>query len=400
MSSPSSGSSGAKYRPPRLRARQASSKNSSFSGEESPQQKGPKKPSPQNDFPTDSINDTSRLQKRSERFQNDKKSTRTEYGFVSRGEDSRLQRSEEERHVFFDSILRQFVEYCETNSDVGFDLERWTREEFGKRGESSVEENEDKEELNPVQGDKSTESSDDTEKAKNKETQTARTTDPRRQGLLRSVFAAKGISKPKGASSSPKSPTIDSILVSLRKLREALLHLLPDDFSRRVFLFSVRVSAPVGHYQTYVPSIHYLLRRGSGISALERREMALLLVLHVSHVNGDNSHAFRVFYRYLDRTADMKTLVILESWIHGEYSVWVRMYNAEADPATAAIMAVGVRKVVTHMAACITRAYFNVLVIALEEWLPRGVTIAMVQEEYGQKWRVEGDNVVVRERRK
>lgn len=385
MSTSNSDTSGPKYRPPKLRARQNPINLPSSSEDEKSLQKSPLKLPQRKGLPAD----TSSLQKRAERFQNDQRVARTDYGFVSRGEDTRLQRSEEERHAYFDSILKQFVEYCETNSDSGFDIGRLAEKEseLQHKGDEKGQ-NTEAEGSNGIPK--------NIEKT-NIDTQSDKHTDSR-FGILRGIFYASKAG-PKVVTE-PTSPTIDSILVSLRKLREALLHTRPDDFSRRVFLFSVRVSAPVGHYQTYVPSIHYLLRNGSCISDAERREMALLLVLHISHVNGDNAHAFRVFHTHLDPDADMKTLIVLESWVLGDYGVWVRMYNLEADTATAAVMAVGVRKVVTHMVACISRAYFNLLTFALEEWLPRGVTIATLQEEYGLKWRVEGDNVVVRERRR
>ena len=52
--------------------------------------------------------------------------------------------------------------------------------------------------------------------------------------------------------SSDGDMTMDGVLTSLRKLREAILGTKPSSFSKKVLLFSVRVAVPLGHYQTYV----------------------------------------------------------------------------------------------------------------------------------------------------
>ena len=52
-------------------------------------------------------------------------------------------------------------------------------------------------------------------------------------------------------------------------------------------MFSVRISSVLGHYQTYIPSINYLIlhRAELDLSDLEFEEIATILILHLVHLN-------------------------------------------------------------------------------------------------------------------
>jgi hypothetical protein len=212
-----------------------------------------------------------KLQRRAERFA--KKPTTTTYGFISRGEDARLQTSEQARYEFFNDIVNSFVKYCQDHSSL----------KFSGQVKSLID---------------------------NQKQQTASPPTER---------------KAQNTSSSTTKSTIDTILSNLRKLREALLSVPCTDFTVKVYLFSIRIGASIGHYQTYIPSITYLIRQN--ISNDDRNEIATLLILHTSHFNNDNSLALRQWHRYLCHDAQMKQLV--SAWIAKDYYTWVKMYNNE-----------------------------------------------------------------------
>lgn len=253
------------------------------------------------------------------------------YGFVSRGEDSALQSSEDAQREYFEWILRNFE--CQES----------------KQGDS----------------------------------------EPNRSSLPEI-----------GTKSPPKAATsIDSTVTNLRKLREAMLHQKPSEFSVKVHLFSIRVSAPVGHYQTYVPSINYLLACPELLSASEVSEIAILLVLHISHHNIENEKAFRVFEQYLLKLENGNVYEVLVAWASLDYYNWIRLYNSESDHCIHAIMAGGLSKILSHMAECMTKLYFSIPAGELQRFLPENVTHSEYREKYAPLWSEEGANVVIRRRK-
>lgn len=253
------------------------------------------------------------------------------YGFVSRGEDSRLQTSEHAQREYFDWILQTF---------------------------------------NQTSEEKTTKVKDANEKASSEST-------------------AKCI------------VSVDSTLSALRKLREAILHQKPSEFSVKVHLFSVRVSTPVGHYQTYVPSINYLLSSIDMLSEIEVSEVATLLVLHISHDNNENEKAFRVFDHYLLRERNRLIYKLLVAWATGDYYTWLKMYNSEPGHSIQAIMTGGLTRMMAHMVECMTRSFFTVSIRDFEEkFLPCGVTLGEFVEKYAPNWHEEAANLVIRQRGK
>lgn len=208
---------------------------------------------------------------------------------------------------------------------------------------------------------------------------------------LRTTIASVGPLPP-----ATPSVSIESILTSLRKLREALISRPVDDFCKKVFLFSIRISATIGHYHTYIPSINFLLR--ADISADELREIASLLVLHIAHFNKHYNHALRLFFNHLDRTKDRRILRIITSFIHRDYHTWVLLYNAERNPAFFAAMTFGRSDISSHMGNAITNAYFNMGRSALEAKLPSKVSLDDMLKTHS--WTVDNDNVVIRQRRR
>lgn len=278
----------------------------------------------------DSIDDA----KRKERERKFATKPKASYGFISRGEDSRLSKSESARKRFFQEILASFLQYCDQNSAI---------------------------ELNKY---------------------------------FASLISSQKL-EPSANTDSSKSPSIESILASLRKLREALLHLPCDEFTVKVYLFSIRIAANFGHYQTYIPSIIYLLRQKIAVQDIQ--EIATLLVLHTSHFSNNNAHALQYLYQYAPH--DMKLRQIVSSWISKDYYNWVRLYNLENDNSRSSIMKFGLRTIMVQLIQCVSVSYFNLKLSDLTQLLPKGVSFKVLQEDYSVDWVLEVDNIIIRKRK-
>lgn len=290
-------------------------------------------------------------------------SKRHGYGFVSRGEENSLQRCANERQQFFQQILKEFLDFC--NRNPGKKLQELLNI---PEGVSDI-----KSDANGSAG------SSDIDEA---------------------VECQLGRSPSKIELSS-----ITSILSSLRKLREALLQHTPDDFTKRVYLFLIRLSALTNHYQTYLPCITYLLRERPIpiLSKSEHIECSSLLVLHTCHFNNNHAGALTYFYKYLqtdghDET-NTDTLRIVLARVHGDYYTWTKLYNAQSDHARAALMRMGLPSVLAGVVELISKSYFSLDLAHLEKHiLPQGVDFKQLQATRKTTWTCAESTVIVRPR--
>lgn len=292
-----------------------------------------------------------------------------QYGFVSRGEDSRLQNSEQAQQEYFEWILQTFEGSRRLCGDNIEDNGGKARDAVGGDGKGSVQ-----------VGDTEQKGSEKVHQKKEKNATTGKN--------------SKG-----SVYSKANDGSLDSTLASLRKLREAMLHQKPTTFSVKVHLFSVRISAPIDHYQTYIPSINYLLASGL-LTDDEMEEIATLLVLHVSHCNHQDAQAFRIFDQHLLRDKNSHLYSVLVAWTTGDYHNWVAKFNGECDHCVHAIMARGLPKMMAHMVVCMTKSYFTLSVQDFkEEFLPKGMGVGEFIEKYALQWKEEDGKVVIRQRR-
>lgn len=273
------------------------------------------------------------------------------YGFVSKGEDL-LQRSSKEREKFYQEILDNFTKYCESSPTVLRDLIQ-----SGSQAEEMTQSQK------PQETPKSPESPESQKSQKSQQT-------PRKPSL---------------------AYTIDSILISLRKLREALISLKPTDFTLKVFLFSIRISTPINHYQTYVPAINYLLENPQLLDQNLKRELLTLKILHLSHVNLQHTKAIELYYNSFK--TELTLLSAILSWYRKDFYNWVQIYNSESDNAKLAIMRNGAETMVKNMIYTIEKSYFNIEKNYLMSLVPNGVELS----DYVQ-WDLLEKNVVVRKR--
>jgi len=188
--------------------------------------------------------------------------------------------------------------------------------------------------------------------------------------------------------------TIDKTLMSLRKLREALLKYPCDEFSKSVFLYSIRISTRVGHYQTYIPSINYLLKNLSILKPAELNEIASVYVLHLAHFSNNNVLALEAFHKYSND--DLKLHQILKAWRTMDYYTWFKLFHAEKDIMYHKMMSFGKDKMMKHSIKCMQKSYFQLPKSYIEEVFHVG--FEELQKDYHCEWALNEQMVVIRSR--
>lgn len=296
-----------------------------------------------------SAEERAKREARQNRFENKNGLTNSKYGLVSRGQELILQHSQKEREAFFSQIVECFIRYCSTSLSSELKVIEIP--------------------TSPV----------------SVSTDTSKSTD----STLESNKITESISQDEG--------TLELILANLRKLRELLIVNNFTNFTRQVFLFSVRISSSIGHYQSYFPSAVHLLAHKEHLSTLEIKEVATLLVLHLSHHNNANGSALSFYYKYLND--DSRLLQVLTSWIGLDYCLWIQIYNTESNPSKLRIMRFGIKRMVTHLVQCVLKLYFTLPLSYMDEILPNGVSLTNLEEDYNVHWKRQNNTLVIRERK-
>lgn len=173
------------------------------------------------------------------------------------------------------------------------------------------------------------------------------------------------------------------------------MNIKPDDFTKSVFLFSIRISSRLGLYQTYIPSITYLLRHDEILSRSELKEITYLYSIHLAHFNGDNLGALEVYFKYSPQ--DIRLRRILLAWRTNNYADWLEQYHGECDISRKKIMAFGESKMITHATNCIQKSYFQLPNRYLESLLH--LTLDQLRDKHGCSWTLNGENVIIRVRK-
>lgn len=138
-------------------------------------------------------------------------------------------------------------------------------------------------------------------------------------------------------------------------MREALLKFPIDEFAKSVFLFSIRVSTRVGHYQTYIPSITHLLKKPEVLNKEELNEVTNFYCLHLSHFNNDDQLALEALMRY--GKGDLRLRQVLESWRTQDYKRWFDLYHSEKEYSKKKLMSFGEKKMILYAINCIENSY-------------------------------------------
>ncbi|QPG76142.1 hypothetical protein FOA43_003528 [Brettanomyces nanus] len=121
----------------------------------------------------------------------------------------------------------------------------------------------------------------------------------------------------------------DDILMNFRKLRESILRLGATESSKKILLGSMRFSAWIGHYQSYIPTINELLDNqhldSTFLDHKELEEAWSYLCLHVVHFGMEYEKGFRIFFDHVKGNETVYRLLV--SYTTKDYYTWMKIYS-------------------------------------------------------------------------
>lgn len=190
--------------------------------------------------------------------------------------------------------------------------------------------------------------------------------------------------------------SMDRILTSLRKLREALLPVKPDEFGKRVFIFNVKVSILVKSYQSYYPALVHLFERFDDLlDKGEKRELGLFRVLHLAHFNMDLNEAYYMLLTYVPD--DRHVAYILRALAGDHAATWLSLYQQERSVYFRTLMSFSTDKMVESMLRQIGKSYMQLSKPALESMT--GLSWDELRRNYSCNWALDNQKVIIRQRK-
>lgn len=205
----------------------------------------------------------------------------------------------------------------------------------------------------------------------------------------------------------PPSTELSTLLLSLRKLREAILataSTTPVSFSQQVHIFSIRLSILAQHPPSYFPSLRYLLDKlhspSHPLAAAELTEFTSYLILDYACRQSDLVAAFALRARARVKHGFHSELVdrVLSALVHDN---WIAFWQARKgiDGYMRAVTGWAVDRVRRHALKAVGSAYLNVDV----KWIVKGCagdaegwTWEKLAEKEGLGWEKEGDKIIIR----
>lgn len=170
------------------------------------------------------------------------------------------------------------------------------------------------------------------------------------------------LQKPQADSATAVAQTeLYTLIHSMRKLREAMVASQRYDvFAQRAYVFIIRASILVRHFQSYHPALLYLLRvihPRRPLSASELHEFIGYYILDLCCRQGDLHDAYnvRTRYSYKDRRLDK----VLHAIVHDDWVVFWRMRRA-VDGHQRALMEHKVSAMRMHALKCLGKTYMTV----------------------------------------
>ncbi|KAJ4420235.1 hypothetical protein N0V85_000673 [Neurospora sp. IMI 360204] len=201
-------------------------------------------------------------------------------------------------------------------------------------------------------------------------------------------------------SSAPQLPPpsdLSQILSALRKLREGLVASSRlDDFTTQVYLFAVRLGILSSSFETYLPSLLYLLRvihrsPTHPLTSVEYHEVVSYLVLDTACRRGDLAEAYTLRNRY--KLKDPKVDATLKALVMDDWVSWRRTKRG-VDGYRVRLMEFAEPGVRGHVLKAFGRAYLSVGVEYLEEMM--GMKWEDMVERFGVGWELNNGRVVIR----
>lgn len=192
----------------------------------------------------------------------------------------------------------------------------------------------------------------------------------------------------------PQAQEMSTILMAMRKLREALVasHRV-DAFAQRVYTFQIRASILCKHLETYHPALQYLLYKihpRTPLSRPELQEFASYLVLDMVCRQGDFVDAYRL--RRCFGIRDGKVNKVVKALVHDDWVVFWRMRRA-VDGYQRCLMSWAEEGVRLHALKCLGRGYMMVDKGFVERSADRVWEELVERDKVG--WVLREDGVVV-----
>jgi hypothetical protein len=198
-----------------------------------------------------------------------------------------------------------------------------------------------------------------------------------------------------GAAKTPPSPEMEIILMAMRKLREAIVATRRHDaFAQRSYIFLLRASILVSHWESYVPTLLYLLNDIHPFTPLPPHELNECVIYHILDLacrQSDYTAAYTTKLAYNIR--DRRVEAILRALVMDDWTMFWRV-RRRVDGFQRAILGWAEQSVRLHALKCLGRSYFSaekgfVEAAAGMEWK------GLVEEGVG--WELgDGDVVIIR----
>jgi hypothetical protein len=214
--------------------------------------------------------------------------------------------------------------------------------------------------------------------------------------------------KEKGKDPQARPPTteLSTLLLSLRKLREAILitdSKTPVPFAQRVHIFSIRLSILSRHPPSYFPSLNRLLNGLSSpsqpLAISELIEFTTYLILDYACRQNDMAAAYELRQQARTKHAFASEIVdcVLSALAHDN---WVAFWRArkEADGYIRAIMNWAAERIRRTALKAVGSAYLT----ADADWIVHGctgeedMTWDNLVETERLGWKKEGDRIIIR----
>ncbi|GME92463.1 unnamed protein product [[Candida] boidinii] len=187
----------------------------------------------------------------------------------------------------------------------------------------------------------------------------------------------------------------DFILMSMRKLREASLRIVElDKLTKEIFFFSIEFSISVGHHQSYIPAINFLLSKISidnkkSSDVLSEKEVEFLInciILYNINFLKQREESLNFFYKFYssfdflsipdvdDLTLMSDTQLIyknIECLITDDFHCWLKIlrHQKRYNSSYYSIMKLGLQNVIRLGLDVLGKSYNMLNLSVLEEYM-------------------------------
>ncbi|KAF1348780.1 hypothetical protein BDV97DRAFT_399332 [Delphinella strobiligena] len=192
----------------------------------------------------------------------------------------------------------------------------------------------------------------------------------------------------------PPPSELPTLLMAMRKLREGIVSIKRTDaFAQRVYIFVVRTTIhPFQHYESYHPSLLYLLQKIHPVTPLtssEVSEFASYLILDLACRQGNYHEAYRLKRRY--NVSDWKVDRVLKSLVADD---WVQFWKIRRQVDGAMRVLLGWKEVEMrrHALATLGRAYLSADKAFVERCADKEWNTLVTEDKVG--WVLEGNSTI------